>query len=50
MQLAGSAPANAVIPPELNTKSIFNLDVDADIWIDATSDDLEQFVDNQPPG
>jgi hypothetical protein len=37
-------------PSKLNMKSIFNLDVDADIWIDAISDDLEQWVDDQPAG
>ena len=50
MQLAANAPANAIMPLELNTKGIFNLDVDADIWIDAGSDDFKQFPNNQPPG
>jgi hypothetical protein len=48
MRLAGSAPANAVVPPELNTKVIFDLDVDADIWIDARVED-RQFLGGEPP-
>ncbi|KAF8335490.1 uncharacterized protein EI90DRAFT_3014711 [Cantharellus anzutake] len=45
MQLAGSTPANAVVPPELNMTVIFDLDVNADIWLDASVEDLGQFPD-----
>src|SRR5258708_8349813 len=48
MKLNGWVSNQAVVPPELELKGLFDLDVDADIWLHF-SDNSTELPDQAPP-
>jgi len=48
MKLNGWVSNQAVVPPELELKGLFNLNVDADIWLHF-SDNSTELPDQAPP-
>lgn len=45
----GNVAKGALVPPSIDPKGLWDMDVNDDIWMDIGQEDLDKFTDGKPP-